>query len=77
MRTTLCAPEAATDAACPCPNEAVVRDIDRVMADHLSVLDAWMGALWRVRDRAEYEGALPPPRRPTTGYPATADREDT
>lgn len=77
MRTTLCAPEAATDAACPCPNEVVVRDIDRVMADHLSVLDAWMGALWRVCDRAEYEGALPPPRHPTTGDPATADREDT
>ncbi len=77
MRTTLCAPEAATDAACPCPNEAVVRDIDRVIADHLSVLDAWMGALWRVRDRAEYEGALPPPRRPTTGCAAAAHRGDT
>ena len=77
MRTTLCAPEAATDAACPCPNEAVVRDIDRVIADHLSVLDAWMGALWRVRDRAEYEGVLPPPRRPISGCAVAAHRGDT
>lgn len=77
MRTTLCAPEAATDAACLCPNEAVVHDIDHAIADHLGVLDAWMGALWRVRDRAEYEGALPPLRHPTTGSAAAAHRGDT
>lgn len=73
MRTTLCAPEAATDEACPSPNEALMRDLDRVLADHLGVLDAWMGALWRVRDGTEYERAVPPPRRPIVECAAAAN----
>ncbi len=58
MRTTLCAPEAATEKACPSPNEALVRNLDRLVANHLGVLDTWMGVLWRVRDREEYDAIL-------------------